>query len=378
MKLKVMAMSCLSLLLFNCATTIPVEVLKPAELNMPPVKKIAIMDPDLTGNWSFWFDNDNESVSLQDLAVKVVQKQLGMESDSRPDPKTAYPGSEFSTKLISSLVQNGHYTVLERAELNSILEEHQLGMSGMMDESQTAEIGKMAGVEAILVGSGTYDVKDNGDWKESKKVNKRKIMNSDSSYTTVYDTVVVRKFHAVRNVNMEVTFRVVGVESGQVVASATNRDHVQLKSVKKNETDAFKNLPNWSTGVQRCTDRLVDRTVRQIAPYYVTQRRKIMKGKSTEMKTALEYAKRNVIEDAREIWEKTARITDPERNKDRIAATYNMGVYWELRGELQKADECFETCFKVSGKKNFLDDRQRVKARIKEMERLRSQDASMQ
>ncbi|MFW5813462.1 MAG: DUF6340 family protein [Fibrobacterota bacterium] len=376
MKFKVLAVCCISAFLFSCATTIPVQILKPAELDMPPVKKIAVMDLDLTGSWTFWFDDN--STSLTDLAIQVVQKQLGIEKNTRPDPKTAYPGSEFSTRLIRGLVQNGHYTVLERSELNQIMEEHQLGMSGVMDESQTAQIGKLAGVEAIIVGSGVYSVSDDGDWKEQKQVNKRKIMNSDSSFTTVYDTIVIRKFHAVRNVNMEVTFRVVEVESGRVVASATNRDHASLTSVKKTETDAYKGLPDWSLGVQKVTDRLVDRTVRQIAPYYVTQRRKIMKGKSPQMKTALEYAKRNVIEDAREIWEEMAQSSVPDLKKDRIAATYNMGVYWELRGELEKADQCFETCFKDSGKKNFLDDRQRIRSRMKEVERLRKQNADEQ
>ncbi len=374
MKLKTAVASVFTLLLFQCASYIPVRILKPAELDIPPVKKVAVMDFDMNGSWSFWYDN--KSLSLTDLAVKVVQKQLGMEQETRPDPKTAYSGGDLSTRLISGLVQNGHYTVLERAELNKILDEHKLSMSGLIDENQSVQIGQMAGVEALIIGSGNYNSTDGGEWKEFLKVTKRKVMNADSSYTEIADTTVENKFEAKRTVNMEVTYRIVEVSSGRVVASATNRDFAVFTSVKYDETEAYKTLPDWSVGVQQIVDRLVQRTVLQIAPHYVSQSRKIMGGKSPQMKTALEYAKKDMIGDAKGLWEEVISTDIPKLEKDRIAATYNMGVYWELSGDLDQADQCFETCFKKTGKAVYLNERQRIKARKQEIERLRKQNAT--
>ena len=56
-------------------------------------------------------------------------------------------------KMITALVTQGRFRVLERAQLEKILAEQQLGASGVIDASTAAEIGKGIGVDAIIIGS---------------------------------------------------------------------------------------------------------------------------------------------------------------------------------------------------------------------------------
>ncbi|RMH62875.1 MAG: hypothetical protein D6677_08925 [Calditrichaeota bacterium] len=62
-------------------------------------------------------------------------------------------GNIVLDKMINALVNKGRFKVIERAQLEKILEEQQLGQSGIIDASTAAEIGKGLGVDAMVLGS---------------------------------------------------------------------------------------------------------------------------------------------------------------------------------------------------------------------------------
>ncbi len=88
------------------------------------------------------------------VAVGDVQNETGSpEYDPLLDGLTG--------NLIVELYRTGCFRVIERQKLKSILEEMNLGMTGLTDPSKTKEAGKMAGADAILfvdIASVTYDV----------------------------------------------------------------------------------------------------------------------------------------------------------------------------------------------------------------------------
>ena len=57
--------------------------------------------------------------------------------------------------LVTGLVQSDKYTVVERSEIETILAEQNLGASGRVDASTAAEIGRILGVNAVIIGSVT-------------------------------------------------------------------------------------------------------------------------------------------------------------------------------------------------------------------------------
>lgn len=65
--------------------------------------------------------------------------------------------------LITALVNTGRFEVVERAQLQKIFREQQLGMTGMINQETVAKVGELLGVKVIITGSviqigNTYDV----------------------------------------------------------------------------------------------------------------------------------------------------------------------------------------------------------------------------
>lgn len=64
-------------------------------------------------------------------------------------------GEGMSDMLITTLVKSGKYRVMERAEMDKLLQEQGLGMSGVVSPQTAAQAGKMLGVELAIIGAVT-------------------------------------------------------------------------------------------------------------------------------------------------------------------------------------------------------------------------------
>ncbi len=62
-------------------------------------------------------------------------------------------GRAAADELATQLVQTGKYTVIERAQLDAILREQNLGASGAVTSATAAKVGKLLGVQLLLTGS---------------------------------------------------------------------------------------------------------------------------------------------------------------------------------------------------------------------------------
>lgn len=62
-------------------------------------------------------------------------------------------GKIVSEWLITGLVETGRFDVIERRMLEKIMEEHKLGMSGIVDPESIAQLGKVLGVKTIVTGT---------------------------------------------------------------------------------------------------------------------------------------------------------------------------------------------------------------------------------
>ncbi len=57
--------------------------------------------------------------------------------------------------LVNKLVDGGHFAVIERTKLDQIIQEQDLGKTGRLDTSSAAKIGRVLGVQTIIIGSVT-------------------------------------------------------------------------------------------------------------------------------------------------------------------------------------------------------------------------------
>lgn len=62
-------------------------------------------------------------------------------------------GQAAADELVTQLVRDGRFIVIERAQLDAVLDEQQIGASGAVDAATAAKIGRILGVQFILTGS---------------------------------------------------------------------------------------------------------------------------------------------------------------------------------------------------------------------------------
>ena len=55
--------------------------------------------------------------------------------------------------VINKLVQSGRYSVIERSRLDAVLQEQNLAATGRIDPTTAAQIGRILGVDAVVIGS---------------------------------------------------------------------------------------------------------------------------------------------------------------------------------------------------------------------------------
>jgi hypothetical protein len=66
-------------------------------------------------------------------------------------------GSEFADAVSHQFVKSGKFDVMEREALDKLIEEEKLSLSGLIDETKAAAIGKKLGVDVIILGRGTAE-----------------------------------------------------------------------------------------------------------------------------------------------------------------------------------------------------------------------------
>ena len=105
-------------------------------------------------------------------------------------------GAAAADELTTQLVKTGRFTVVERAQLASLLAEQNLGASGRVTAASAADIGKLLGVQVIMTGSITqFSI-------ERRSVGFRGIGGSYS------------------NAESKLDVRLINVETGEIVAVA--------------------------------------------------------------------------------------------------------------------------------------------------------------
>lgn len=87
-------------------------------------------------------------IAILDFDYATVQSDISAIFGTRMDV-----GKGVADLLVTKVVQGGQYSVIERKQLDKIIAEQNLGSSGRVDEATAARIGKILGVDALIMGS---------------------------------------------------------------------------------------------------------------------------------------------------------------------------------------------------------------------------------
>lgn len=108
------------------------------------------------------------SVLRTGLGVTLALAFAAAPADAQGKPRIAVVGFENNTsskvwgdrlgeaaadELTTQLVRSGHFTVVERSQIQKILDEQHAGQSGAIDPATAAEVGKILGAQVVLLGS---------------------------------------------------------------------------------------------------------------------------------------------------------------------------------------------------------------------------------
>ncbi|WP_084696237.1 CsgG/HfaB family protein [Salisaeta longa] len=96
--------------------------------------------------------------SLRTAQAQTIKKRIAVLSfEDKTDQNYRWgsksAGEGMADMLITELVQSDRYTVLERTQINKVLQEQDLGARGIVTAQSAAEVGKMLGAELVIFGA---------------------------------------------------------------------------------------------------------------------------------------------------------------------------------------------------------------------------------
>lgn len=91
---------------------------------------------------------------LLTTADAQLKKRVAVSSfEDKTGSGYAHLGSGVADMLTTALFKSGKFTVIERAELEKVLDEQKLGESGLVTAETAPKVGKLLGVELLVIGS---------------------------------------------------------------------------------------------------------------------------------------------------------------------------------------------------------------------------------
>lgn len=290
-------------------------ILQSPELRLEGVKKIAIVK----------FENN----------TNLIEKELSQAMESKlPDYMTAELLKEFrganENKIFMAKTPTNVYSIVERNEIERILEEQGRTVSGAFDESDAVEIGKLLGVDALIIGNFAYT--QTNETRESSRKKK--------DGTLVYTYTRERKVKVMSNI------KVVSIRTGEILG---------IKSVETTKTDTKSNNKDYpAASAMQSPSSLADKGMKDLAgklvnyfaPRYQTITLSLKKVKIKEFKAKAKEANKLLsdgeIDRGYAIYKE---IFDNDGYNP--VAIYNLGVIHESVGNFKEAKEYYDMAFQL-------------------------------
>lgn len=342
-------------------------ILTPPEKLMPGVKRVAVMDMSVSSRYHRADDRTKDKGKKSDLdkILGVVSTIAGKDEERFKDS-----GVKLTDYVIAALLesdrgvrevgsgflglgkkegrsfQTGAHTdifqVVERNRIEQIVEELKLGQSGLIDDSQAAQAGRLLGVDAVINGTVSVSCDDRlfTEDREDKKKGKTQVNCHE------------------RNTSVAGTIRVVYVESGQVIGSAEKR---KKSEEKKCEGEYGSDHPTPEASVDKLMREVAVELVNYFAPKFVYQKLDFEGLENKAHKRYHETAKKaleNYNLDAAFMQYTAVAEMDPYEP----AALFNLGSLHEAVGNYRQAVEKYGMAFKLKSKeKKFAEAQNRVR-----------------
>ncbi|MCP4159786.1 MAG: hypothetical protein GY760_06910 [Deltaproteobacteria bacterium] len=323
-------------LFFGCATSIRINVTKPAEVNMAGARKIAVLDV----NYS-----ESGVIDLGSLFDKPLISILFGNSHREQINQDV---TKYTTNNITmSLLNTGYFTIVGARELSEYF--------GEGKDINPLSIGSKSGAEAIIVSDITLMDYNDDDFYEKEQVY--------NSVTETTDEVSVRYFK--RTVEFSLSYRVLNTKNGNLLASRQFNES-QFHKVKYENKD---NIKSEVSLFQTCVDNIMPLIAKQLAPYVVAEYRYLLKDETKDpaMERADELVQGSLYKEAFDIF------IDIWGKNQNPAAGYNAAIMQEAMGLAQEAHDLMKEVGVKTGSKEAMREHQRLKTVLQEIAEVEAQ-----
>ena len=243
----------------------------------------------------------------------------------------------FSDKLESKLAHikaedKFFFTVIGRKDIDEILEEQKLQLSGLIDKSSAVKIGELLGAQAIIGGNiSNASLKDTLYYTERKKCLDKKCKK--------YKTYNVRCTK--RTISLSAEIKILSVEDGSIIYG----DTLSKSDYWNHCSDRSNALPSKEDGLNSMANSLTSIFVKKLAPYYTQYYVEILDTPEIDytdkqeqlLENALVYLEHKRYKKAEQLLSK---LLDSTSDSCYVAA-YNLGLIKEKNGELKKANQLY-------------------------------------
>lgn len=358
-------------------------ILTPPDQLLEGIEQIAVADFNVTSRYSAEKKTGGKDLDKILSTIEMVANASGAVKKDQP---FADSGTKLADLIIGAMIEEDRgvsrvnagflglgskegrtfqkgaktnvFTVVERSRLDEVMEELKLGQTGLINEAQAAEVGKMLGVDAIVTGSVNVSVQDK--WvKETRTKNKKKY------------TVNCNK----RTANVSSAMRIINVETGELIGS---KEAKKKKELKKCEGDWGGDLPPAENTVDECLKEVVARLADYFVPRFEEKKFSFKKIKAKPYKNMAEIAKDAIDQyDLRTAYLQYAAIVqdDPYYHD----ALYNLGTLHEVVGNYEKAIEQYTMASKLkSNEKDYREAKARVQKQINFWNKLNALDVFLE
>ncbi len=230
------------------------------------------------------------------------------------------------------------FVVVERQRMEQILEEMKLGQSGLIDETQAAQVGKLLGVDAILTGTVNAAVKDSWD-SETRTTTKGTGKNKVEEKKEVWCNKRVATVSA--------TIRIVRVETGQLIGTKEATNKQEVKSC--DDDNSNKGLPPADQTIDLCLQNVAKELIDYYMPRFEQNKFEFARIENREFKRQADAARESIDRyDLQNAFVNYSAIL--EQDPYNHAAIFNVGQLHEVVGNYKEATQNYRTAAKLVSK----------------------------
>lgn len=302
------------ILVAGCAPTMTVPVTRPAEVNLRGINKIAI--GEIKGNGE----------------------------------------QEITDLLTSKLFESGKFEVVDRANLDKIVKEHKINLSGAIDEKTAAKMGKLVGAAVLVFGNVSL-------YKTEQKntVGQPWVDKQGYRHQSHFKTVTAKA---------TVSLQVVGLTTGTVLAAKTISQQAEQSTSADN---GWPEDPDKDIALNEAREKTVAAFIKMIAPYtdYVTVTFAPNDSKLPELERGVNFAKVGRWKDAIEQFKSAT-----QKNPVHDGAWYDLGLAYEYSFMFKEAEEALNEAIKIKpSSQEYFQEIGNVKRLAAERKKLETQGA---